>query len=411
MEEMTMTSALIVGGGIAGPVTAMALQRAGIEAVVFERYPDTGGDLGAFLTLQTNGLDALRAIDAHRPVASRGFPTPTIKLYSGNGKHLGTVPNGGALLDGTVSQTLKRAALYRSLRDEALRRGVRIAYGKRLVDVTTGGGRVAATFADGMSSVGDLLIGADGVSSRVREIIDPRAPRARYVPMLNIGGYADYVPESAQPGEYSMVFGKRAFFGWTVAPNGGTWWFANPPKRAEPSPGELARVTDAEWRRWLLDLAAVDRSPVPQLIQATKHDLRGWATYDIPSVPTWHRDGMVIIGDAAHATSPSSGQGASLAIEDGVVLAKCLRDAPTIGSAFRVFETLRRERVERVVAHGARTSNSKVAGPVARVLRDLMLPLFLRRAAGRGAGSLEWMHQYHIDWDAPISPSQETSGV
>jgi 2-polyprenyl-6-methoxyphenol hydroxylase-like FAD-dependent oxidoreductase len=91
MEEMTMTTALIVGGGIAGPVTAMALQRAGIEVVVFEQHPDTGDDIGAFLTLQTNGLDALRAIDAHRAVASHGFPTPTIKLYGGNGKHLGTV--------------------------------------------------------------------------------------------------------------------------------------------------------------------------------------------------------------------------------------------------------------------------------------------------------------------------------
>jgi FAD-dependent urate hydroxylase len=76
-----------------------------------------------------------------------------------------------------------------------------------------------------------------------------------------------------------------------------------------------------------------------------------------------------------------------------------------------MFEALRRERVERVVAHGARTSNSKVAGPVARVARDLMLPFFLRRAAGRGAGSLEWMHQYHIDWDAPLSARDATSPV
>jgi FAD-dependent urate hydroxylase len=408
---MTMTTALIVGGGIAGPVTAMALLRAGIDAQVFERHLDTGDDIGAFLTLQSNGMDALRAIDAHGAVAHQGFPTPTIKLYSGNGKHLGTVPNGGALPDGTVSQTLKRAVLYRALRDEAVRRGATVHYGKRLVDVTTRNGSVTAAFADGTSAAGDLLIGADGVRSRVREIIDPRAPSARYVPMLNIGGYADYVPESAQPGEYSMVFGKRAFFGWTVAPNHATWWFANPPRRTEPATGELATITDAEWRQWLLDLAAADKSPVPQLIRATKHELRGWATYDIPSVPSWHRDGMVIIGDAAHATSPSSGQGASLAIEDGVVLAKCLRDAPTIPTAFQMFEALRRERVERVVAHGARTSNSKVAGPVARVARDLMLPFFLRRAAGRGAGSLVWMHQYHIDWDAPLSARDATSPV
>ena len=114
-----------------------------------------------------------------------------MEIQSGTGKHLGEVPNGGALPDGTVSQTLKRADLYRALRDEAVRRGVRIEYGKRLVDaeVTPDGG-VVARFEDGTGAEGDLLIGADGIRSRTRRIIDPNAPGARYVPVLNIGGYA-----------------------------------------------------------------------------------------------------------------------------------------------------------------------------------------------------------------------------
>jgi len=109
---------------------------------------------------------------------------------------------------------------------------------------------------------------------------------------------------------------------------------------------------------------------------------------------------MVVIGDAAHATSPSSGQGASMAIEDAVVLAKCLRDLPTTAEAFTAYEALRRNRVERVVAHGARSSNLKAAGPLARRLRDLMLPLFLARVAAKSAKSLAWMHRYHVDWEA-----------
>ena len=113
----------------------------------------------------------------------------------------------------------------------------------------------------------------------------------------------------------------------------------------------------------LTDLFAGDAAPAVDIIQATPGRIAGWATYDLSSVPTWHREGMIVIGDAAHATAPSSGQGASMAIEDAVVLARCLRDLPETGQAFAAYERLRRGRVEKIVAHGASTSNSKAAGP------------------------------------------------
>lgn len=396
-----MTTALIIGGGVAGPVAGMALQRAGIDATVYEAHPSGADDLGAFLTLQTNGIAALRVIDAHDRVADLGFPTPRMRFFSGSGKELGMVPNGGALPDGTVSHTLRRADLYRGLRDEAVQRGVRVEYGKRLVDAHAVGGRVTAVFADGTTADGDVLIGADGIRSRVRQVIDPAAPAPRYVPMLNIGGYARGVPTPGKVGEYTMIFGKRAFFGYAPAPDGETWWFANPPRADDPG-AAVADITDAQWREWLHHLYSVDDSPAVDLIRATPDALRGWTTRDIPTIPRWHNDHMVVIGDAAHATSPSSGQGASMAIEDAVVLAKSLRDMPTPASAFTAYERLRRERVERVVAAGARTSSTKVAGPITRVFRDLAMPLFLRKAAGDGAESLAWVHRYEIDWDAPV---------
>jgi FAD-dependent urate hydroxylase len=83
------------------------------------------------------------------------------------------------------------------------------------------------------------------------------------------------------------------------------------------------------------------------------------------------------------------------------VLATCLRDLPDTGQAFALYERLRRRRVERIVAHGARTSNSKAAGPVGRVLRDLMMPMILKRVAN--GGSLAWMHDYHIDWSQKVA--------
>ena len=393
--------ALIIGGGVAGPVAAMALQRAGMDSVVYEAYPEGADDAGAFLTFASNGLDALRAIDAHYLVLAEGFPTPRMEIQSGTGKRLGDVPNGGILPDGTVSQTLKRSDLYRALRDEAARRGVSVEYGKRLVDAQTTPEGVAARFEDGAEDEGDLLIGTDGIHSRTRRIIDPSAPGARYIPVLNIGGYASDVSVPAEPGEFRMVFGKRAFFGYAVHPSGEVWWFANPPRADEPTRSELAATTTVQWKEMLIDLFSEDATPAAQIVGATPGRLTGWATYDLPSVPTWHKGSMVIIGDAAHATAPSSGQGASMAIEDAVVLARCLRDLPEMGQAFAAYERLRRARVERIVAHGARTSNSKAAGPVARVLRDLMLPAILKRVAnGR---SLAWMHDYHIVWDAKVA--------
>jgi 2-polyprenyl-6-methoxyphenol hydroxylase-like FAD-dependent oxidoreductase len=112
---------------------------------------------------------------------------------------------------------------------------------------------------------------------------------------------------------------------------------------------------------------------------------------------------MVIVGDAAHAASPASGQGASMAIEDAVVLARSLRDLPDIQQAFAAYERLRRERVERVVAQGARSSSGKAAGPIARVLRDLLLPVILKWVASSSERSLAWMYDYHIDWDEKVA--------
>jgi FAD-dependent urate hydroxylase len=404
-----MTKALIIGGGIAGPVAAMALRKAGLEATVYEAYDRSADGVGAFLSLAVNGIAALRTLDLGH-VAERGFETPRMAMHSGTGKRLAEF-SGGVAPDGVVSRTVRRADLYGGLRDEAVRRGVRVEYGKRLVDVrrpAAGSGRgVVARFADGTEAEGDLLIGADGLRSRTRPLIDPHAPAARHVGLLNAGGYARGVTVPGEAGTMYMFFGRRCFFCFLPHPNGEVWWFANPPCPKEPSAAELAAVTQREWRDRLNRLLAPDRTPALDLIRHTEHIFAGWNTYDFPSVPTWHDDRMVIIGDAAHATSPSSGQGASMAIEDGIVLAKCLRDVPALPAAFAAYERLRRERVEAVVAQGRRNGAGKLVGPIGRLLRDhVIFPLVTRRIAARsakgGPDPLDWISGYRIDWDARV---------
>jgi FAD-dependent urate hydroxylase len=400
-----MTEALIVGGGVAGPVTAMALQRAGIDAVVYEAYPPASEEIGSYLTVATNGIDALRAIGADQPVLDAGFPTPVNVLLSGAGRRLGTVSNGGVLPDGTTAHTIKRALLYRTLQQHAAGRGIRFEFGRRLVAAEpTADGGVVARFEDGTHAAGDVLIGADGIHSTTRRIIDPAAPGGRYVGLVNFGGYTHQAAQGAEPGVWHMIFGRRAFFGYAVDPAGGTVWFVNVP-RLKVSTAEREATTATEWQRQLVELFTSDRGPASDLIAAGTLELAGDNTHDLPKVPTWHKGSMIVIGDAAHAPSPSSGQGASMAAEDGVVLAKCLRDLPDIPQALAAYERLRRRRVERIVAQGARTSSSKTPGPAGRVLRDLLLPLvfkFLVTDKSQG-----WIYGHHIDWDAPAVP-QET---
>ncbi|RVX45895.1 2-polyprenyl-6-methoxyphenol hydroxylase-like FAD-dependent oxidoreductase [Nonomuraea polychroma] len=375
--------ALVIGCGIAGPVTAMALREVGIEAEIFEAYGQGAENVGSFLNIASNGLAALRVLGAHRQVLDTAIPTPRMVMWSGSGKRLGEVANGLRLDDGTVSHTVQRSDLYRTIRDEAVERGIHVHHGKRLTAFEDHGSEVTARFEDGSEATGDLLIACDGVHSRTRAILDPQAPAPRYSGLYSFGGIVKGGTLAGEPGEYHMVFGKHAFFGYSVAESGETWWFANLPRR-------LGDVPES-WRPELVKAFEDDANASAELIGRSEVGM-GLPIHDLPPVPVWHRGRVLLLGDAAHATSPSAGQGASLAIEDAIVLARCLRDSRDHREAFERYEAERRPRVERVVAYSRTISNSKAAGPVARVFRDLMLPIFLKKSASQE--SLSWMYRY-----------------
>jgi len=394
-----MQTAIVIGGGIAGSVTAIALRKAGFSPTVYEAYDRSADGVGAFLTLASNGVDALRSVGIADRVLTDSFETPTMRFLSAGGSVLAEVPL-GASAAATVSRTVTRSSLYSALRDEAVRAGVPVHYGKRLVDAHETSDGVVARFEDGTTATADVLVGADGLRSRARTLIDPAAPPARYVGMLNVGGYARGVEVASEPGVMQMVFGRRCFFGYVVHPNGEVWWFANPISPDEEHGRVMSAMPPHAWRDYLLDLLSADDSPAVELVKATPDLRTGWSTFDFPTVPTWHSDRMVIVGDAAHATSPSSGQGASQAIEDAVVLARCLRDVEPTPRALDTFESLRRERVERVVEQGRRNGDYKVLG---WFRRTVVLPVVFRLLARRG-DPMAWVTAHHIDWDAPVSP-------
>jgi 2-polyprenyl-6-methoxyphenol hydroxylase-like FAD-dependent oxidoreductase len=398
-QPTTGRKALIVGGGIGGPVAAMALQRAGIEATVYEARDRPDDHVGLFLNTASNGLDVLKTLDAHAPVIEDAFPAPRMVMWSGAGKRLGEVPNGARLPDGTVSVIVKRGFLQRALAEEAMGRGIKIEYGKRLADLEVSADGAGARFTDGTEAEGDLLIGADGIHSRTRRILDPTAPKPGFTGLLSLGGFSRNPLIPPTPDTQHFVFGKRAFFGYLVKPSGEIYWFANLHRPTEPSREELGASSD-EWKRHLRELFSGDMDFIGAIIEATHGEIGVYPVHDIPTASTWHRGPVALIGDAVHAVSPSAGQGASLAMEDALVVAMCLRDIPDAGLAFAAYERLRRERAERVVAYSRRIGNSKVAGPVARRFRDLMMPFALKHIASRD--SQAWMYRHHIDWEEKV---------
>jgi FAD-dependent urate hydroxylase len=385
-------TALVIGCGIGGPAAALALGRAGLDCKIFEAHDGAADRAGSFLNLASNGLDALTTLGVRHQVLAQGFPTARMVMWSYTGKRLGEVANGLPLPDGTTSITVRRGLLHRTLHEETVRRGTPIAYGKRLTSVDVSDDGVVAHFDDGTSATGDLMVGADGLHSRVRSLIDPDSPRPRYTGQLSIGGIACAGPVRPSAA-YHMIFGRRAFFGYATSPTGEVYWFANVAARAE-----AASAPRETWKERLLALFTGDAGPACDLIRSTGDELGAYPIYDMPAVPTWHRGPMVLLGDAIHATSPSAGQGAAMAVEDAVTLAQCLRDTEDASQAFRTYETLRRARVERVVAHSRRVGSTKVAGPVGRVLRDMMMPLALKLYSGSSAHA--WLYQHHIEWDA-----------
>src|SRR5262245_2605367 len=132
-----MRRALIIGAGIAGPATAMALQKAGVESVVYEAHPTSAEGTGTFLTLATNGVDALRTLGKEKPAVAASSRATAIVVWSGTGKRCGAAEVSTTLDDGTTGHTVKRADLYRAIHDQATSRGIRIEHGKRLVAAET----------------------------------------------------------------------------------------------------------------------------------------------------------------------------------------------------------------------------------------------------------------------------------
>ena len=342
---------IVVGGGIGGLGAAIALGRAGHQVVLLERAAHLES-AGTGITLFANAVRALDRLGVGHAVRARGAAADHSAILTSSGRRLLTLH--GDLLEGAVA--IRRSDLQTILHDAA--GGVRL--GAVVTSVELAGDGAVARLEDGTEARGDLLVGADGVRSLVRAALAPAQPRyAGYTAWRGIS------PVCIQAGQLTESWGTGERFG-LIDVGLQTYWFAT--SNAREGEAEAAGERKPEMMRRFGSWHA----PIGSVLEATPDDaiLRN-DVYYLDPLPRWSRERIVLLGDAAHASTPGIGQGAAQALEDAVALADALGGAAQIEDALARYESIRRPRAELAQRLSRRADRAaQLANPLACRLRN-----------------------------------------
>jgi FAD-dependent urate hydroxylase len=357
---MTEGRALVVGAGIAGLAAARTLSGAGSSVEVVERAP-VWREEGAGMYLPGNAARALRALGLEQAVADRGVGIKRQRFSDQRGRLLLDV-DVAELWDGVgPCLALHRADLHAVLRDGA--RDVPIRMGVDVRGLREHGESVAVELSDGRAGVYDLVIGADGIHSTVRRLAFGDDATARSLGQVGWRFLADCPPEVTT---WSVLLGDRTAF-LTIPIGGGRVYcycdvVVPPGEDRHEGPGEL-----------FSEFAP----PVPELLEsvADRADVHR-STIEEVALETWVRGRVVLVGDAAHATSPNMAEGAAMAVEDALVLAQSLGQHEAVYAALKAFEARRRVRTDWVRAQTHRRDRTR---HLPSAIRNGVLRVFGRR--------------------------------
>jgi 2-polyprenyl-6-methoxyphenol hydroxylase-like FAD-dependent oxidoreductase len=335
---MTRGEAIVVGAGIGGLTAGAALIRDGWSVRVYERR-DSLEDIafGAGLGIYTNGIRALGQIGLADQVVRSGTSREHFDQRSWSGKRIASWPVGEiASRIGAPSIDLTRSALVRILGQAVGADPLRL--GVACTGFEQDGEGVTVHFSDGATERCQLLIGCDGINSTVRtQLLGPIKPS--YQGYTAWRGLVNFQHEAAPLHMFQQFWGRgRRIAFYHVNEEGLLFWIAiaNAPEgERDPEGGGKARVTG------LFESCA---EPIPAMIAANEEaEIQRLDVYDLDPIGSWAQGRVTVMGDAAHAMTFNTGQGACQAILDGVALAKQLREADDIPSALHGFESSRRK--------------------------------------------------------------------
>jgi salicylate hydroxylase len=339
----------IIGAGLGGLAAAGALRQHGLEVVVYERAPQLG-EVGAGIQLGPNAVKVLRALgleQALRPLSAE--PVNYVSLAWDDARIRYREPMKGpyALQYGAPYLMAHRADLHRLLCGLVPAQAVRL--GAQCTGVSSAGRGAVADFADGSQIESDVIVGADGINSTVRESLFGVQP-VRFTQQM---AWRCMVPIESVPTEVGI--GRDEYVGW-IGPTGHVICY---PIRGGALYNIFAGHVTDEWvdESWAVpssidELLAGYRGWHPALLKmlAEVSDCYKWGIRDRDPLPRWTAGAVTLLGDAAHPMMPTLAQGAAISLEDGFALARHLaqhRDDPARGLAG--YEAERRPRASRVV--------------------------------------------------------------
>lgn len=366
---------MIAGAGIGGLTAAIALRRVGFEVAAYERVAEIEA-VGAGLLLAANAVKALGKLGLSDALKGIGVPAANGDILSWRGESLLKLDASKLKKKvGADTTAVHRADLHEMLLEECREAGGSMRVGKEIVGFEQDGGGVQAFFADGTSAHADLLVGADGLRSQVRAgLFGDEKPRyAGYTSWRGIAGpEQDLLPLGV--GFESWGWGRR--FGCAHVGEGRVYWFAtkNAPEGADDGPAGIKAALLETFRGW--------HAPVEDLIRATEEDaMLRTDVYDREPLKRWGEGRVTLLGDAAHPTTPNLGQGACQAIEDAVVLARCLQGERGIVGALRRYEARRAGRTAEIILESRRIGKiSQLENPLLCRLRDYALKVLPAKA-------------------------------
>ncbi len=331
---------LIVGSGIAGPALAIQLIKMGFEVDVIESREEKDMEEGLFLGLSPNGINILKGLIEEEKLYQE-FAPGAIEFLNAKGKKIAALDTDDQSKKfGTQSIQVKRSLISHLLRKELAKHGVSIRYGCKLKGFEKDGELIFAKTGGRTLGPFHCVVGADGVHSKTRKLIFPNGPDPIFTNHYSTGAAEKIQVVNSMPKKVQMTFGNRAFFGLMQSNQGEVWWFNNFYHKETPVGGEKINLGQDDLKARLIALHRDDHPIIVETISKSKN-LFAYPIYEIPPLPCWFREQVVLIGDAAHAVTPHTGQGASLALEDSVVLSRCLSTYDSLETAFTRFQAVR----------------------------------------------------------------------